>query len=400
MRRTNIFKLKPTEEQEAKLFELADACSRMWNEVTYKRRQTFFEGEVDWSTDEQYHKYKKLVGSATAQQIIRKSNEAWKSFFALLKQKREGKLPPHIGKVSPSSYWKDRDSGERYKKVLVRCDSYNLRGDVLEFGKMSVKWSGKNRWQGKQGRLEIVYDDLLGQWYAYQPVEVEPLHQPIGCKKAYVDLGVRVPVMAHVNGEVWGYNGNELLADWWYWTNRISECQSEVKRVNGKHKSKRLRKLYCKRRRRFRHQVNCIAKDFVERCYNKGVSEIVVGDLTGIRDNGNFNKKSNSMVHNFWSHRYLIQRIREKAEEYQIKVTQIDERGTSSQCPRCGSKHIIRKGRLFKCKECGLEAHRDAVGSVNISSIGHAQTWSAGVINGAVARPLLHAPEAGTSHAC
>ncbi|MFO7966477.1 MAG: transposase [Archaeoglobaceae archaeon] len=399
MRRTNTFKLRPTRGQERRLFELADSCSRLWNEVTYKRRQTFFEGEMDWNTDEYYRRYKKPVGSATAQQVVRKSNEAWKSFFALLKQYDEGKLPPHIEKVSPPGYWKDRDSGERYLKVLVRCDSYKLDDDVLKFNKLKIKWSGKNRWQGKQGRLEIVYDRVSGQWYAYQPVSVSPAHQPIGDKRAYVDLGVRVPVMANIEGdaETFGYSGNPLLSDWWYWTNKISECQSELKKVNDKHKSKRLSKLYRKRRNRFRHQVNCIVKDFVERCYHRGVSEIVMGALTGIRNNGNsMGEKSNSMVHNFWSHSYLIQRIEEKAEEHGIRVTQVNERGTSSQCPKCGSTNIVRRGRLFKCKSCGLEAHRDAVGSVNIS-IGLAHSGGE-VINRAVACPLLS--EAGTSHAC
>ncbi|MFO7966798.1 MAG: transposase [Archaeoglobaceae archaeon] len=381
------------------MLRLADGCSRLWNEVTYRRRQTFFNGEMDWGTGEQYHKYKGLVGSATAQQVIRKNNEAWKSFFALLKQKREGKLPPHIDKVSPPGYWKDRDTGERCKKVLVRCDSYNLRGDVLKFGKMKIKWSGQNKWKGKQGRLEIVYDRLSGHWYAYQPVTVEPLHQPIGDKRAYVDLGVRVPVMAHVEGdtETFGYRANSLLSDWWYWTNRIAQCQSELKKVSGKSKSKRLSKLYRKRRKRFRHQVNTIVSRFVATCYSRSVSEIVMGDLTGIRDNGNMGKKSNSMVHNFWSHSYLIQRIEEKAEEYGIKVVQVDERGTSSQCPKCGSKKVVKRGRLLKCKDCGLEAHRDAVGSVNIS-IGLAHRNGGEVINRAVACPLLS--EAGTSHAC
>ncbi|MFO7966483.1 MAG: transposase [Archaeoglobaceae archaeon] len=398
MRRTNTFKLKPTKHQEKRLLKLADGCSRLWNEVTYRRRRTFFNGEMDWGTGEQYHKYKGLVGSAIAQQVIRKNNEAWKSFFALLKQYKEGNLPPHIDKVSPPGYWKDRDTGERYKKVLVRCDSYNLGGDVLKFGKMKIKWRGKNKWSGKQGRLEIVYNRLSGYWYAYQPVEVEPLHQPIGDKRAYIDLGVRVPIMAEVDGVVWGYSGNSLLSDWWYWTNKISECHSEIKRVNGKSKSKRLSKLYRMRRKRFRYQVNCIVKDFVEQCYTRSVSEIVMGNLTGIRDNGNnMGKKSNSMVHNFWSHAYLINKIVEKAEEHGIKVIQVDERGTSSQCPKCGSKNVVKKGRLFKCKDCGLEAHRDAVGSVNIS-IGHAQVRPVGVINGAVARPLLS--EVGTSHAC
>ena len=35
-----------------------------------------------------YEKYKPLIGSATAQTIIRKNNEAWKSFFGLLKLKK------------------------------------------------------------------------------------------------------------------------------------------------------------------------------------------------------------------------------------------------------------------------------------------------------------------------
>lgn len=399
MRRTNTFKLKPTKEQEAKLFELADACSRLWNEVTYRRRQTFFNGEMDWSTDDLYHRYKGSVGSATAQQIVRKNNEAWKSFFKLLKQKREGNLPSHVRKVSPPGYWKDRDIGERYKKVLVRCDSYILRGDLLKFRKMKIKWSGQNKWKGKPGRLEIVYNSLSGHWYAYQPVEVEPLHQPIGDKRAYVDLGVKVLVMAYVEGdtEIFGYRANSLLSDWWYWTNRIAQCQSELKKVNGKSKSKRLSKLYRKRRNRFRHHINCVVKDFVEQCYHKRVSEIVVGDLTGIRDNGdNMGKKSNSMVHNFWSHSYLTQRIEEKAEEYGITVAQVDERGTSSQCPKCGSKEAVKRGRLFKCKDCGLEAHRDAVGSVNI---GLAHRNGGEVVNRAVACPLL-LPEVRTSHAC
>ncbi len=52
MRRTNIFKLKPTKEQERKLFELADNCSKLWNEINYRRRQSFFKGEIDWNTDE------------------------------------------------------------------------------------------------------------------------------------------------------------------------------------------------------------------------------------------------------------------------------------------------------------------------------------------------------------
>ncbi|RLG38668.1 MAG: transposase [Candidatus Alkanophagales archaeon] len=399
MRRANIFKLKPTKEQEKKLFELADNCSRLWNEINYKRRQSFFSGEIDWNTDEEYNKYKHLIGSATAQQIIIKNNEAWKSYFALLKRKAKGKLPKYQN-VRPPRYWKDRKKGKRVLRILIRNDCYKLGGDVLRLPLgLRIKWKGRNRWKGKQGRLEIVYDDLSKSWYALQPVEVKPLHQPIGNKKAYCDLGVRVPIMAEIDGEVIGFRGNSLLADWWYWTEKIAEHQSMLKETNDKHTSKRLRKLYRKRKRRFRHAVNTIVSRFVELCYSKGVSEIVVGDLNGIRENNTKGKKANSMIHNFWSHKYLVQRIKEKAEEYGIKVIEVNESYTSSVCPRCHSRNVFKRKRLFKCLNCGLEAHRDAVGCVNIA-IGHAQTSrSAGVINGAVARPLLLSAEAGTSHA-
>lgn len=88
------------------------------------------------------------------------------------------------------------------------------------------------------------------------------------------------------------------------------------------------------------------------------------------------------MTHNFWSHRFLVQRILNKAEEFCINVEMVDERGTSSTCPRCYSKQVIRRGRLVACRACGLEAHRDTVGAMNIGVV------FGGRVNGVVAHPL------------
>ena len=49
-----------------------------------------------------------------------------------------------------------------------------------------------------------------------------------------------------------------------------------------------------------------------------------------------------------------------------MKVSEEDESYTSSVCPKCGSRNVIKRKRLFKCLDCNLEAHRDAVGCVNI----------------------------------
>ena len=45
-----------------------------------------------------------------------------------------------------------------------------------------------------------------------------------------------------------------------------------------------------------------------------------------------------------------------------------------------------KRGRLFKCRDCRLSAHRDAVGSVNIE-LAHGIKSHASAINRAPARP-------------
>lgn len=177
MKRTNTFLLNIIKEQESRLFKLADNCSKMYNEVNYKRRQSFFSGKIDWNTDELYFKYTGIVDSATTQQIIIKNNEAWKYFFFMLKRKEYGKLSKNIKKIGVPGYLKYRKTGERDVRIIIRNNCYKLIGDILELPfKLSIKWRGKNKWHGEQGRLEIAYDKLSHRWYAFQPVKVKPPH--------------------------------------------------------------------------------------------------------------------------------------------------------------------------------------------------------------------------------
>ena len=81
MKRVNKFRLRPTKEQEKVLFSLCGMSAVLWNKVNYKRRQSFFKGEVDWDTSNEYNEFKRILGSATAQQVIRKNNEAWRAFL-------------------------------------------------------------------------------------------------------------------------------------------------------------------------------------------------------------------------------------------------------------------------------------------------------------------------------
>ena len=50
--------------------------------------------------------------------------------------------------------------------------------------------------------------------------------------------------------------------------------------------------------------------------------------------------------------------LKYKAEEAGIKSCFVNERGTSKNCPECGSENHP-KGRIYSCKACGFKSHRD-----------------------------------------
>jgi len=86
-----VVRLLPNGFQERKLRRLADTSAKLFNEINYERRQQFFHGgkvDLKGTYDEYYGKYKDELGSANTQQVLNKNNEAWSSFFSLLKLRK------------------------------------------------------------------------------------------------------------------------------------------------------------------------------------------------------------------------------------------------------------------------------------------------------------------------
>jgi putative transposase len=152
---------------------------------------------------------------------------------------------------------------------------------------------------------------LSKKWRVFQAVHVKPLITPLGSKICYIDMGVRN--LATVWLPEWrqpvAYKSGRLLADWWYW------------------------------KKRFRHAVAAFARQFIKDIYSQGASTVVIGELTGIRNNNNHGRQGNAMVHNYWSHKYVADRLKWTAEEYDMKIRTVSEAYTSQTCPRCGSRH-------------------------------------------------------------
>ena len=110
--------------------------------------------------------------------------------------------------------------------------------------------------KGRQGRLEIVYDEVKRKWYAHVSYTVEERlegnswvklpREPKGNLTAGIDLGVNNLMAVYVeNGESFLVNGRPLKSIAFYWQKRIADYQSKLNKSGGK-KSRKLRRMYKK----------------------------------------------------------------------------------------------------------------------------------------------------------
>jgi putative transposase len=394
-KRTNVVRLLPSGSQERKLRRLADAAAKLWNELNYERRQQFFNGEkVDFggTWDKYYEKYKKILG-VNAQAVMQKNNESWSSFFSLLNMKREGKLPPHMRRISPPGYWKDRETGRRKLIIVIRQDRYVVdeqrRAIILKNFKLEIKFAGRLRWYGKQGRLEIIYDDTKNAWYAHIPVEVGveetktgkrskfivrgerkaiQIKSPKGSKVASIDLGINNLASVVIDDGTWLlYKGVRAKEDYFYFQRKTAGIQSLRDSLKDKlladaidELSREVRRLHGKLRRRLLHLYRNFASHLLKQLHELGVSIIYLGYPLNIAQ-----QKGNKFTVNVWSYRKLMDAIELKAQEYGMSVFEVVEYNTSRVCAY-HNVEVKRKPRgVITCPK-GHKLHSDLNGALNI----------------------------------
>jgi len=392
-KRTNVVRLLPNGFQERKLRKLADASARLFNEVNYERRQQFFQQhQVDFKSTwgKYYEKYKGILG-VNAQAVLQKNNEAWSSFFSLIKLKKKGKLPSHMNHVSPPRYWKQ--SKKRKLILVVRQDRYVVDEKnhklILRDFDLEIEFAGRLRWYGKQGRLEIHYDDVENAWYASIPVDVGveetktgkkskwivrgerksiQVKSPKGNKVASIDLGINILASVVVDDGTWLlYKGVRIKEDYFYLQRKIAEVQSLVDEARNLEEyeaqeglNRQKRRLFKKLTRRLLHLYRNLASDLLKQLYDQGVSIIYLGYPYNIAQD-----KGNKFTVNMWLYRELMNIIELKAQEYGMKVYEVVEYNTSKYCAYHDVQVSRRPRGVVSCPK-GHKLHSDLNGALNI----------------------------------
>jgi putative transposase len=136
--------------------------------------------------------------------------------------------------------------------VLIRNDRYYLEPIsedegyiVLEDFDLRIRYVGRIRWEGKQGRLEIIY--VNGRWFALVSIEVgvdppksnpkgyvKPNYKdkkgrivnlksirqrdPIGDKEAFMDIGLdNLSAVVTTEGSAMLIKGGKIKSEYYWW---------------------------------------------------------------------------------------------------------------------------------------------------------------------------------------
>jgi putative transposase len=372
MIRTNTFEVVPQSDRDDEILRrVLDASASLWNEVTYARRQRFFEGEDIWEKDEFYKRYVGVLGGASAQTVLRRSDGAWKSFFALLENPDETASPP--------GYWGNESEG-RELRTYVRSDAYDIQWgtrsrldirigldlkdeyDMGYYERLRLELRGEPRWEGKPGRLTIAYDEVSETYRAFQPVTVanDKQDSPLAAEAAALDLGVNSLVACSTTtGHQYRYDGTGLFEQFRETTEHIASLSAKLQNQRS---SQRITCLYRKRTHRRDHAVAALVRDLVTRLHDQGTATVYVGDLSGGFET-HWSVKVNEKVQNFWAHRKFLNRLECVCEEFGIRVCVRSEAWTSQECPDCGRVDTTVRHRETLTCQCGFDGNADLAAS-------------------------------------
>jgi IS605 OrfB family transposase len=320
--------------------------------------------------------------SQSAQFVIGEVINAYKSWFShfVFSEKTTRKngngdaKPPGFrpkASLSPVTYVQESQNlFIKNGKTYLRLSLGTKREDGIK-EIIVILYHRKNLPQKTLKNVRITYDTVSGNYYAHLvfdvPVKKRPQQQLefFPTNVVAIDLGLNNIITATFSdGTTYIISGREFKAIRQYW----QKVRTKVKppsQTNCK-PSRRYLQICRKESRQIRHRLHIISKQFVELCEEKGVTHIVLGDLSGIRDNIDYSKRLNQQLHN-WNFAQLTDFISYKAQRVGIIVERISEKYTSQTCCACGTvDKSNRKTRGLYICNCGNRINADRNGAKNI----------------------------------
>jgi putative transposase len=221
-------------------------------------------------------------------------------------------------------------------------------------------------------QVELVWDRAGRHYHWHVTLEdgAEPAAAP-GTSVVAVDLGEIHPAALTDGTEAVVITARRLRAAHQYTAKRLAELQEQqAHKQKGSRRWKQLQarksRFLAQQKKRTRDIEHKVSRAVVDYAVERKAGMLAIGDVRDVADGKRMAAKSQQKI-GLWSHGQMRAYITYKAQAEGISVELIDEHATSKTCPRCAHQYKPR-GRVYRCPKCGLVAHRDIVGSVNMLS--------------------------------
>lgn len=317
----------------------------------------------------------KLLKAKVVQQTLRRLDKNFKSFFKCHQdfQKNPGK---YRGKPKPPRFKK-----EAHDNLIFDYQAFQIKGDIVVLEK-GLELPLPEQLKGiKIQQIEIipkpksfhavfVYEENSADFEQVAPNE----------SVMSIDLGLNNLATCVTNGVVEPFiiDGRWLKSINAYYNKRKAAMQSKLEKQRGQKWSRKLQSLTNWRNAAVTDYMHRATHTVVETCVNKGISTVVVGDITKSLNEINLGKQTNQNFVNL-SLGQFIDKLGYKLGSHGIKLVVTNESYTSKasfvdgdQMPKCydpNNKHNfsgkrIKRG-LYRSQN-GTLLNADTNGAYNI----------------------------------
>ena len=289
------------------LKELSHTAKNLYNEALYNIRQYFFKNNKYLNYISNYHLLKesnnyKILNSNMAEQIIKEADGSFKSFFSLLKLKKDGNYNEKI-KIP---HYLDKDS---YFPLVIGF----IR--IVNTNKLVIPYS--NTYKKNHQLIEItippqlkdkhikeirIIPKLKGLYFEFQYTYEANIEKASLSSHKYIslDIGVNNLVTAVTsNGQSFIIDGKYLKSLNQWFNKRNSYLQSiHMKQIHFKGKDKisytlNQYRLLDKRNKRINDYISKSARYIINYCLENSIGNIILGYNKDIQKETKLSKQSN-----------------------------------------------------------------------------------------------------------
>ena len=391
MKLVHSFILKPNKYESLILGYLTYASARLYNVGLYERyeyKKLGYESMPDWY--EQKRKLKndiwfKSLPSQTAQDVLQRVDEGFKSYFKLLKTKgiQNPKGPYYKKKNSHYNIKYLNNSFKLIDNKIRLMIPKGLLNHLIEKGieiKNKFLYVKVNKKINNIKQIEIKYiNDFEYEFKIVYEIEDVELKKDNG-KYLSIDMGINNLITAYDNkGYSFIIRGNSYQNTLYYYNKKIAYYQSlEAKFKNiskdiNNVSTKRIKKLYIIKKRKIDYILHTSTRRIVDYCFENEINTVIIGDIKGIRENNDIGKNNNQKLHSL-PFKQFYDKLSYKLKMKGISLIYQKESyssGCSPTSPEVSKEYYKKTNRIKRglYKDSNIIYNSDSVGAYNIMRI-------------------------------